>query len=54
LNLAPHLIDQTLQLFGPPESILADIRAEREHSRTADAFDLTFYYRKDCAPFCPE
>ncbi len=23
-DLAPHLIDQTLQLFGPPESILAD------------------------------
>jgi predicted dehydrogenase len=43
-DLAPHLIDQTLQLFGPPESILADIRIEREHSRTADAFDLTFYY----------
>ncbi len=44
-DLAPHLIDQALQLFGPPESVLADIRIERENSRTADAFDLTFYYR---------
>jgi len=44
-DLAPHLVDQTLQLFGPPESILADIRIERENSRTADAFDLTFYYK---------
>jgi scyllo-inositol 2-dehydrogenase (NADP+) len=44
-DLAPHLIDQTLQLFGPPESLLADIRIERENSRTSDAFDLTFYYR---------
>src|SRR6266404_3991746 len=44
-DLAPHLVDQTLQLFGPPESVLADIRIERENSRTADAFDLTFYYR---------
>ena len=44
-DLAPHLIDQTLQLFGPPESLLADIRIERENSRTADAFDLTFYYQ---------
>src|SRR5882724_2506102 len=43
-DLAPHLLDQTLQLFGPPESVLADIRIERENSRTADAFDLTFYY----------
>src|SRR5260370_14778087 len=44
-DLAPHMVDQTLQLFGPPESVLADIRIERENSRTADAFDLTFYYR---------
>jgi scyllo-inositol 2-dehydrogenase (NADP+) len=43
-DLGPHLIDQPLQLFGPPESVLADIRIEREGSRTADAFDLTFYY----------
>jgi predicted dehydrogenase len=44
-DLAPHLVDQTLQLFGPPGSILADIRIERENSRAADAFDLTFYYQ---------
>jgi predicted dehydrogenase len=44
-DLAPHLVDQTLQLFGPPESVLADLRIERENSLTEDAFDLTFYYR---------
>src|SRR6266481_3867224 len=44
-DLAPHLVDQTLQLFGSPESVLADIRIERENSLTEDAFDLTFYYR---------
>jgi predicted dehydrogenase len=44
-DLAPHLIDQALQLFGPPENILADIRIEREGSLTDDAFDLTFYYK---------
>lgn len=44
-DLAPHLVDQTLELFGPPQSVLADIRSERENSRTADAFDLTFYYK---------
>jgi scyllo-inositol 2-dehydrogenase (NADP+) len=44
-DLAPHLVDQTLELFGPPQSVLADIRIERENSRTADAFDLTFYYK---------
>jgi scyllo-inositol 2-dehydrogenase (NADP+) len=44
-DLAPHLVDQTLQLFGPPESVLGDIRIERESSQVEDAFDLTFYYR---------
>jgi predicted dehydrogenase len=44
-DLAPHLIDQTLQLFGPPETILADIRSERKGSLTDDAFDLIFYYQ---------
>jgi predicted dehydrogenase len=44
-DLAPHMVDQTLELFGPPERVLADIRIEGENSRTADAFDLTFYYK---------
>ncbi len=43
-DLAPHLVDQVLQLFGPPETVLADIRIEREGSLIEDAFDLTFYY----------
>ncbi len=44
-DLAPHLVDQVLQLFGPPETVLADIRIEREGSLIEDAFDLTFYYQ---------
>jgi scyllo-inositol 2-dehydrogenase (NADP+) len=44
-DLAPHLVDQALQLFGPPETVLADIRIEREGSLIEDAFDLTFYYK---------
>ena len=44
-DLAPHLMDQALQLFGPPENVLADIRIEREGGAAADAFDLTFYYQ---------
>jgi scyllo-inositol 2-dehydrogenase (NADP+) len=43
-DLGPHLVDQVLQLFGPPETVLADIRIEREGSLTEDAFELTFYY----------
>jgi scyllo-inositol 2-dehydrogenase (NADP+) len=44
-DLAPHLVDQVLQLFGAPEMVLADIRIEREGSLIEDAFDLTFYYK---------
>jgi predicted dehydrogenase len=43
-DLAPHLIDHTLVLFGEPEALLADIRIERDGGRNADAFDVTFYY----------
>jgi predicted dehydrogenase len=44
-DLGPHLVDQALQLFGPPEHVLADIRIEREGGLAEDAFDLTLYYK---------
>ena len=43
-DLAPHLIDHALVLFGEPEALLADIRSERDSGKNADAFDVTFYY----------
>ncbi|HWZ99418.1 MAG TPA: oxidoreductase [Candidatus Dormibacteraeota bacterium] len=43
-DLGPHLIDHALKLFGPPESLLADIRVERNGAVNDDAFDVTFYY----------
>jgi scyllo-inositol 2-dehydrogenase (NADP+) len=46
-DLAPHLIDQALLLFGLPEAITADIRIEREHAVADDAFDLTLHYSRD-------
>ncbi len=45
-DLAPHLVDQTLQLFGKPEAIFADLRKERDGTPVDDAFDVTFYYPK--------
>jgi predicted dehydrogenase len=45
-DLGPHLIDQTMLLFGIPESITADIRIEREGARTDDTFDLVLRYPK--------
>jgi len=43
-DLAPHLIDHALLLFGEPQALLADLRLEREGARNVDAFDVTFYY----------
>ena len=43
-DLAPHLIDHALLLFGMPEALTADIRIEREGAVTDDAFDLAFHY----------
>ena len=43
-DLAPHLIDHALLLFGMPEALTADIRVEREGAVADDAFDLAFHY----------
>jgi scyllo-inositol 2-dehydrogenase (NADP+) len=43
-DLAPHLIDHALTLFGTPAGIDADIRTEREGFQTDDAFDLFLHY----------
>lgn len=43
-DLGPHLLDQALVLFGPPEAIAADIRIERDGAMVDDAFDVTLYY----------
>lgn len=43
-DLGPHLIDQALQLFGMPESISADIFAQREGAKADDYFDVTLHY----------
>jgi predicted dehydrogenase len=43
-DLAPHLIDHALTLFGLPEALTADIRTEREHAVVDDSFDLTLHY----------
>ena len=39
-DLGPHLIDQALCLFGLPQTITADIRMQRPHSKVDDYFNL--------------
>ena len=43
-DIAPHLIDHALVLFGLPEAVTGDIRIERENAVADDAFDITLHY----------
>jgi scyllo-inositol 2-dehydrogenase (NADP+) len=42
-DIAPHLIDHAMQLFGRPEAVTADVRAERG-GQADDAFDILLHY----------
>lgn len=44
-DLGSHLIDQCLQLFGPPLSIKADLQIQRKQGKVIDYFVLYFKYR---------
>jgi predicted dehydrogenase len=50
-DLAPHLIDHALVLFGLPEAVTADVRIERENAVTDDAFDIMFHYPRGMRAF---
>ncbi len=43
-DLGPHLVDQALALFGPPDSITASVRSDRDGTAIEDAFDITLIY----------
>jgi predicted dehydrogenase len=43
-DLGPHLIDQTLLLFGVPESVRATLAKQRDDARTDDFFQLVLRY----------
>ena len=43
-DIAPHLIDHALVLFGLPEAVTADVRMERDNAAADDAFDITLHY----------
>jgi predicted dehydrogenase len=44
-DLGPHLIDHTLQLFGRPHSVYAQIQANRGVVDVDDQFRLNLHYR---------
>ncbi|MCW4455572.1 oxidoreductase [Flavobacterium sp. MXW15] len=43
-DLGPHLLDQALQLFGPPLAIQADLMAQRPGARSDDWFHAVLHY----------
>jgi len=43
-DLAPHLIDQALVLFGPPDSIAVDLQKQREGAKAPDYFHAILTY----------
>ena len=44
-DLGPHMIDQALQLFGNPDTVEAEIIAQRKDSKVDDFFLITFTYQ---------
>lgn len=45
-DLAPHLIDQAVDLFGPPLKIFADMAKLRDQAQNDDYFHLIFEYER--------
>lgn len=43
-DLGPHLIDQALVLFGPPETVSATVKAHRDHASAPDYVHLLLGY----------
>jgi scyllo-inositol 2-dehydrogenase (NADP+) len=43
-DIAPHLIDHALVLFGLPEAVTADVRIERPVAVVDDSFDVMLHY----------
>ncbi len=52
-DLGPHLIDQALVLFGPPQRLTASVRRDRENTEIEDAFDLLLEFDRPAAAGTP-
>lgn len=44
LDLGPHLIDQALRLFGPPQAVQADLAVQKDGGQAPDYFHLVLRY----------
>ncbi len=48
-DLGPHLIDQTVALFGKPDSVWCKLYTRRRESKASDSFDLKLFYPETTA-----
>lgn len=48
-DLGSHLIDQSLDLFGLPHSLTAEIKSQREKAEVDDFFDIRLHYNTHTA-----
>ncbi len=44
LDLGTHIVDQALAIFGPPQSVGAEVRREREGDGANDSFMIRLHY----------
>ncbi len=49
-DLGPHLLDQAMALFGPPQRLTASVRRDRDRSAIEDAFDIVLEYDRPASP----
>lgn len=45
-DLGPHMLDQTLQLFGQPQRLFADTALQRDGAIAVDYFHMVLYYEQ--------
>jgi predicted dehydrogenase len=45
-DLGAHLVDQVLQLFGPPDAVLLDVATQREGAKTNDWFHAQLKFER--------
>ena len=46
-DLGPHLVDQALQLFGPPDAVYADLEMQRPRGQAVDYFHVILRYGRN-------
>lgn len=52
-DLGPHLLDQAMALFGPPQRLTASVRRDRESTQIEDGFDVLLEFDRSALGSTP-